>query len=150
VLEQDPWSPQILEYLRAGALVACFTWATVQDLIDGLFAACTVDEKLNEERVRQSLKALTIPLIAHGELVRQPPERDRLHVCVDPGDDRFLDCAREAEAFIVTNDQHLLRLDGQIRSKAGALIDVVTPQAFLTPFLQERMRLGTITGRRPR
>ncbi len=115
--------------------------------MDGLFAACTVKGKLKEDRLRETIKTLTTFLIAHGELVLQPPERDRLHVCVDPGDDRFLDCAREANAFIVSNDQHLRQLDGHVTLRNGSPLEVVTPQAFLTPFLQERMKAGTLRGR---
>ena len=48
-------------------------------------------------------------------------------ITADPADDRFMLCARDQDAVVVSGDRHLLDVDGWMG------VRVVTPRDFLTP-----------------
>jgi len=55
-----------------------------------------------------------------------------LEACTDHSDDnKFIDCAYEAGAVVISKNTHLLDLDGKIKSKDGQPIRVLTPEHFM-------------------
>jgi uncharacterized protein len=64
-----------------------------------------------------------LDLLAYGTLV---PDREvDFPITQDPDDDKFLVCARDAGAVVVSGDRHLLDASG------WAGVQVLTPRAFL-------------------
>jgi len=55
-----------------------------------------------------------------------------------PSDDKFIDCAYEAGAVVVSKNTHLLDLDGKIKSKEGQPIRVLTPEHFMRELRESR------------
>ena len=69
------------------------------------------------------LEALTT-LVGRGTLV--PESVTSEPITADPDDDKFMDCARQCGALVVSGDQHLLDANG------WQGVAVLTPRDFLT------------------
>jgi putative PIN family toxin of toxin-antitoxin system len=68
-----------------------------------------------------------------GRFVASTPFRR--HVCRDPKDDRFLECALAADAqFIVSRDEDLLALQKPFG------IEIITPRRFLSELARRRQK----------
>jgi len=74
-------------------------------------------------------QALLFELAAHGILVSDSDEA--VGVTSDPDDDKFMACAAEADAIVVSGDRHLLDVDG------WAGVRVMTPSQFLDALREE-------------
>jgi predicted nucleic acid-binding protein len=85
-----------------------------------------------ERQARQPL----LDLLAYGTMLPDPEVQPA--ITRDPDDDKFLLCARDAAAIIVSGDRHLPDVSG------WGGVHVLTPRAFLDqPLLK-----GQITHRR--
>jgi uncharacterized protein len=65
-----------------------------------------------------------LEVLAYGNLLPDPDVE--ISITRDPDDDKFLVCARSAEAVVVSGDRDLLDASG------WAGVEVLTPRAFLT------------------
>jgi len=54
-------------------------------------------------------------------------------------DNKFIDCAYEARAVVVSKNLHLLDLDERIPLPGGALLRIVAPEAFQAAYLETGM-----------
>lgn len=82
-----------------------------------------VCERLAETRPHLSYQAVLARLVGGATLVPDP-EGDR-PITSDPDDDKFMRCALQAGALIVSGDSHLLEASG------WEGVEVLTPAAFL-------------------
>jgi uncharacterized protein len=70
-----------------------------------------------------------LDLLAYSTLVPDSPVE--VAITQDPDDDKFLRCARDAGAVLVSGDRHLLEVSG------WAGVRVITPRTFLDQFSRE-------------
>jgi putative PIN family toxin of toxin-antitoxin system len=71
-----------------------------------------------------------LDLLAYGTLHPDPPAIDTA-ILSDPDDEKFMLCARDAQAIVVSGDQHLLTASG------WEGIQVLTPRSFLDSLQSE-------------
>jgi putative PIN family toxin of toxin-antitoxin system len=89
------------------------------------------DEVLRRKRFRLDPKLIDASMRLIREQAQLVQPRQRLAVCPDPDDDRFLECAKEAGAdFIVTgNKRHFPDRFGTTRVVSPReLVEIVTPE----------------------
>jgi putative PIN family toxin of toxin-antitoxin system len=80
-------------------------------------------ERLSESHPGLESQPILASIIGHGRLV--PDIDSSLSITADPDDDKFMLCARDQGAVIVSGDQHLLDTTG------WEGVRVMTPQSFL-------------------
>ena len=80
-------------------------------------------ERLSESRPGLEFQPILASIIGHGELV--PDLTSSLPITTDPDDDKFMLCARDWKAIIVSGDQHLHHASG------WEGVRVMTPHDFL-------------------
>ncbi len=54
-------------------------------------------------------------------------------------DNKFVDCAYEARAVLVSKNLHLLDLDGRIPLPDGSFLRMIAPEAFQAAYLEEQI-----------
>ena len=69
-----------------------------------------VCERLRADYPEADFQAVLTELLAHGMLVPDADEDDR--ITADPDDDKFMRCALGAGAVVVSGDRHLLEASG--------------------------------------
>jgi len=79
--------------------------------------------RLSQARPGLSYEEVLATIAGHGTLISDPPGDER--VTDDPDDDKFMRCARHAEAIVVSGDAHLLDVAGWQN------VQVLRPRAFL-------------------
>lgn len=67
-------------------------------------------ERLSESHPGLDFQPILASIIGHGKLV--PDFTSSVSITADPDDDKFMLCARDAGAIIVSGDQHLLDASG--------------------------------------
>lgn len=97
------------------------------DIFDEYLRTC---ETLAESHPRLRFHGILLWLLGAGTLVRDPAHEEA--VTRDPDDDKFLLCARDAGADVVSGDRDLLDASG------WSGVQVFTPRAFL-----DRIRSAT-------
>lgn len=80
-------------------------------------------ERLSESHPGLEYQPILASIIGHGKLV--PDLNSSLSITADPDDDKFMLCARDQGAVIVSGDQHLLDAAG------WEGVRVMTPHSFL-------------------
>jgi putative PIN family toxin of toxin-antitoxin system len=80
-------------------------------------------ERLSGSRLGLEYLETLATLIGHGTLV---PNTESVPITADADDDKFMACARQVGAVVVSGDQHLLAVDG------WEGVEVLTPRDFLT------------------
>lgn len=80
-------------------------------------------ERLGESRSGLEFHSVLASIIGHGTLV--PDLTSDFAITADPDDDKFMLCARDFEAIVVSGDQHLLAADG------WEGVQVMKPKEFL-------------------
>lgn len=103
-------------------------------LADGAFTLVLSPAILDEyhrtyDRLAAGRRALHIrqpllELLAYGTLLADPATQPA--ITKDSGDDKFMLCARDASAVVVSGDRHLLEVSG------WEGVQVFTPRAFLS------------------
>lgn len=83
-----------------------------------------VCDRLTSSYPKADYQPLLTALLAHGILVADATEEGA--ITDDPDDDKFMRCALEANATVVSGDRHLLDVDGWHG------VRVVTPAQSLT------------------
>lgn len=76
-------------------------------IVDEYVRTC---ERLSESRPGLEFQSVLASIIGHGKLV--PDLTSSGAITADPDDDKFMLCARDWEAIIVSGDQHLLDASG--------------------------------------
>lgn len=69
-----------------------------------------VCDRLRTSYPEADYQAVLTELLAHGTLVSDSEEDE--DITADPDDDKFMRCASEAGAIVVSGDRHLLDADG--------------------------------------
>lgn len=90
------------------------------EIFDEYMRTC---ERIAETRPGLQYREVLLRLIGEGTLV--PDSTPESTVSRDPDDDKFLLCARDSGALVVSGDQDLLAVSGWNE------VDVVTPREFL-------------------
>jgi putative PIN family toxin of toxin-antitoxin system len=67
-------------------------------------------ERLSESRPQLEFQAILASIIGHGNLV--PDLTSPGPITADPDDDKFMLCARDSGAIIISGDRHLLDASG--------------------------------------
>ena len=67
-------------------------------------------DRLGAQHQGLRYQSILASLAGHGSLV--PDSRDTDPITPDPDDDKFIRCAHEHAAIVVSGDQHLLRKNG--------------------------------------
>ena len=67
-------------------------------------------ERLSESRPELEFQAILASIIGHGKLV--PDLTSSVPITADPDDDKFMLCARDSGAIIISGDRHLLDASG--------------------------------------
>ena len=67
-------------------------------------------ERLSESHPGLDFQSVLASIIGHGKLV--PDLTSSVSITADPDDDKFMLCARDWRAIIVSGDQHLLDASG--------------------------------------
>jgi uncharacterized protein len=81
-------------------------------------------ERLASTYPNLEYESILATIAGHGTLVSDPTAADS--VTADPDDDKFLLCARDQNAIVVSGDRHLLDSSG------WSGVQVVTPSDFLS------------------
>ena len=82
-----------------------------------------VCDRIADSRPNLEYRELLATLVGHGTLL---PDSEADHeITADADDDKFMRCAFQAEAVVVSGDKHLLDVDG------WKGVSVVTPRTFL-------------------
>ena len=76
-------------------------------IFDEYFRTC---ERLSESRPQLEFQAILASIIGHGKLV--PDLTSPGPITADPDDDKFMLCARDSGAIIISGDRHLLDVSG--------------------------------------
>ena len=104
----------------SGAFFGGLPRAVLDAWLDGRLLVVTTPKILDEylrvcDRLRASYphtdyQPLLAQLAAQGTLV--PDSEGSLEITADPDDDKFMRCASQAGALVVSGDRHLLEADG--------------------------------------
>ena len=81
-----------------------------------------VCDRLAEKYPEITYQAALYSILGHGTLLPDPPAEEA--ISDDPDDDKFLRCARDANAVVVSGDDDLLSVSG------WAKVTVMTPRTF--------------------
>lgn len=125
--------------LISGVFFGGFPREVLSAIVEKKVTACATTQIINEyEEIVQEMierkqgninRNLLTPLIKTMELIETT---SHIEMSRDPDDDKFLECAKDAQAlYIVSGDKDLLVL-GQFEN-----IEIVTAKAFCENYLQE-------------
>ena len=88
-------------------------------------------ERLSESHPELELQAILASIIGHGKLV--PDLTSPIPITADPDDDKFMLCARDSGAIIVSGDRHLLDASGwegvRVMKPHDFLVYLTNPEA---------------------
>ena len=125
-------SRTVIEEIKSGRLRLCVSGAISGELTTTAIKFGTCEGGL-EPAIRELFWAL-----CRGFVRCEPTVK--LYACAaHPDDNKFIDCAREANATIISKNLHLLDLDGEIASRSGVPIKIVTPEDFIADLMKERI-----------
>ena len=107
----------ILEVWTEGGFELCLTPL----IFDEYLRVC---ERLGGFRPELEYRGLLAAILGHSTLIADAAPGTA--ITTDPDDDKFMLCAKQIKALVVSGDQHLLDADG------WSGVEVLTPRAFLT------------------
>jgi len=108
---------QILEIWMDGGFELCLSSA----IFDEYLRVC---DRLAASHPGLEYRGLLVAILGHATLVSG--EDVGLGITADPDDDKFMACAKEAGAVVVSGDRHLLDATG------WGGVEALTPREFLT------------------
>ena len=112
----------VLETWSEGGFELCLSPA----IFDEYSRVC---DRLSESHPGIEYRGLLATLVGRGTLVSDPTSTQ--HITADRDDDKFMLCARQTKAVVVSGDKHLLDASG------WQDVHVVRPRAFLTLLTDE-------------